>query len=72
VLGYEKAQTFEGWSHYKNGPKAGEPKEFFKAYQPLPPCPVSTLDLSAINMPFGKRYGGDYIEGPDTDEDDDE
>jgi len=72
VLGYDKAQAFEGWSYYKTGPKAGEQKEFFKAYQPLPSCPAHTLDLSAINMPFGKRYGGDYVDGADDMEDDDD
>lgn len=72
VLGYEKAQTFEGWSYYKNGPKQGEEKEFFKAYQPLPSVPAATLDLSPIGMPFGQRYGGDYVPGQDNDEEDDE
>jgi hypothetical protein len=72
VLGYEKAQEFEGWSHYKQGPKEGEQKEYFKAYQPLPSTPVHTLDLSRIGMPWGKAYGGEFVGGFDDDEDDDE
>lgn len=72
VLGYEKAQTFEGWSYYKTGPKEGEQKEYFKAYHPLPSVPVSGLDLSPINMPLGKRYGGDYVPGDEFDGEDDD
>jgi hypothetical protein len=72
VLGYEKAQTFEGWSHYKVGPKVGEQKEYFKAYQPLPSVDLSELDFSPIKMPFGQRYGGDYVPGQGEDEDDDD
>ena len=72
VLGYDRAKDFEGWSYYKQGPKAGEQKEFFKAYQPLPSCHADTLDLTPINMPLGKRYGGDYVPGDDGDEDDDD
>lgn len=72
VLGYEKAQTFEGWSHYKTGDKVGEEKEFFKAYPPLPSVTIHDLDLTPIKMPFGKRYGGDFVAGDDIEEDDDE
>lgn len=72
VLGYEKAQTFEGWSHYKVGPRAGEEKEYFKAYQPLPSVWISGLDFSAIKMPIGQKYGGDFVAGEDEDEDDDD
>lgn len=72
VLGYEKAQSFEGWSYYKQGPKAGEQKEFFKAYQPLPSCKADTLDLTPINMAFGKRYGGDFVDDGDFDDDDED
>ena len=55
VLGYEKAKTFEGASYYKEGhPKAGEVREFFKAYTPLPNCWTSGLDLSAIRMKLGE------------------
>lgn len=68
VLGYEKAQTFEGWSYYKQGPKQGEQREFFKAYKPLPSVPVSGLDFSPIGMPFGNRYGGDYVASDELDD----
>jgi hypothetical protein len=72
VLGYEKAQTFEGWSKYKIGPQVGENKEFFKAYLPLPDVWISDLDFSAIKMPYGSIYGGDYVADSDDDEDDDD
>lgn len=72
VLGYEKAQSFEGWSFYKSGEKKGEPKEFFKAYLPLPDVYTGDLDFSAIKMPLGKKYGGDFVPGEDEDDDDDE
>jgi hypothetical protein len=72
VLGYEKAQTFEGWSKYKQGDKAGQDKDFFKAYQPLPDVWIADLDFSAIKMPLGKKYGGDYIAGNDEEEDEDD
>lgn len=52
VLGYERAQEFEGWSVYKNGPKKGEPKTFFKAYQPLESCRIADLDFKGIHLPF--------------------
>ena len=57
VLGYERAQQFEGWSYYKKGAKAGEKKEHFKAYQPLPDCFISDLDFSGIHLP---RNPGEY------------
>jgi len=72
VLGYEKAQTFEGWAKYKQGERAGENKEFFKAYQPLPDVWIRDCDFSAIKMPFGKTYGGDYVPGTDEEDDEDE
>lgn len=72
VLGYEKAQTFEGWSHYKVGDKKGEQKEFFKAYNPLPSIPIQTCDFSGIKMPLGEKYGGDFVPGEETEEDDDD
>lgn len=52
VLGYERALEFEGWSHFKVGPKKGEQKEFFKAYKPLDNCLISGLDFSGIHLPF--------------------
>lgn len=69
VLGYEKAQSFEGWSLYKTGERAGQEKEFFRAYKPLPSVKADTLDFSAIHLPFGQRYGGTYIEGADNEYD---
>jgi hypothetical protein len=69
VLGYEKAQEFEGWSHYKNGPKEGEQKEFFKAYEPLPNTLVGDLDFSKIGMPIGRKYGEPFVGGLDDDDD---
>lgn len=72
VLGYEKAQTFEGWSYYKVGDKAGEEREFFKAYLPLPSVWISGLDFSAIKMPLGKKYGGDFVAGEDEEDEDDD
>lgn len=72
VLGYEKAQTFEGWSYYKQGERKGEEKEYFKAYLPLPPVSIADCDFSAIKMPLGVKYGGDFVPGADEDEDDDD
>lgn len=72
VFGYDHAKQFEGWSKYKVGPKAGEDKEFFKAYNPLPSVWVSDCDFEAIKMPFGKKYGGDYVPGADEEDDDDD
>lgn len=72
VLGYDVAQTFEGWSHYKQGPKVGEQKEYFKAYQPLPSTPVGSLDFTRIGLPLDKSYGVDFVGGDEDDEDDDE
>lgn len=72
VFGYDHAKTFEGWSKYKIGEKAGEDKEFFKAYNPLPDVWIKDCDFSAIKMPAGKKYGGDYVAGQDEDDDDDD
>jgi hypothetical protein len=72
VFGYDHAKKFEGWSLYKKGPKTGEQKEFFKAYNALPSVWISDCDFEAIKMPFGKKYGGDYVPGADEDEDDDD
>lgn len=57
VLGYEKAQEYEGWSLYKKGPQTGEQKEFFKAYHPLDDVWISDLDFSGIMLP---RNPGEY------------
>lgn len=73
VMGYEYAQQFEGWSYYKKGhAQEGEPKEFFKAYKPLPHTEVTELDFKAIGMPWGGEYGEEFIDDEgDDDEDDD-
>jgi hypothetical protein len=72
VFGYEHAQQFEGWSKYKIGPKLGENKEFFKAYLPLPSVLIKDCDFSAIKMPLGQRYGGDYVPSSEGEDEDDE
>lgn len=74
VLGYERAQQFEGWSYYKNGPKKGEPKEFFKAYQPLESCLISSLDFKGIHLPFNPGSLGAplLVQGDLTELDDDD
>lgn len=62
IHGLEYAKQFEGWSVYKAGhPQAGENKEYFKAYGPLPSTPVSTLDFTPIGLPYKKGpYGGKF------------
>jgi hypothetical protein len=72
VLGYERAQDFEGWSYYKKGPKEGEQKEFFKAYGPLPSTPVSTLDFKKLGMPINRSYGEPFVGGFEEDDDDED
>lgn len=72
VFGFEHAQQFEGWSYYKKGPQTGEQKEFFKAYQPLPNTPTTSLDFKKIGMPLSRSYGEPFVEGSDDDLDDDE
>lgn len=68
VMGYEKAQTFEGWSYYKTGPKAGEEKEFFKAYQPLSSCKINDLDFKGIHLPYAPgTYGAPLLVMGDED-----
>lgn len=71
VLGYEKAQAFEGWSHYKIGEREGEQKEFFKAYNPLPSVSIHNLDFSGIKLPFGKGYGMEFAGEIEEDDEDD-
>jgi hypothetical protein len=70
VLGYERAQEFEGWSYYKQGPKTGEKKEFFKAYQPLPNCLISGLDFRGIGLPLAGVKAMEFEGGFDDGEDD--
>jgi len=76
VLGYETAQEFEGWSLHKKGPKIGEQKEFFKAYQPLESCRIVDLDFKGIHLPFNPGslgapllVGGDFTDLGDDDDD---
>lgn len=71
VLGYDRAQQYEGWSYHKRGEQQGEQKEFFKAYKPLPTVSIHDLDFKAIKMPLGKRYGGDFEGEIEEDDDDD-
>jgi hypothetical protein len=74
VLGYERAQEFEGWSYWKRDFKdfkIGDEKEFFKAYQPLPSVKAASLDLSPIRLAIDGTYGGEY-DGSDEYEEDDE
>lgn len=72
VHGLEFAQQFEGWSHYKTGPKAGEQKEFFKAYGPLPSVHCSTLTLDPLKMNAEALAGVEFSGGGDEDADDDD
>lgn len=74
VHGFEYAQQFEGWSRYKQGPKIGKKKEFFKAYRPLPSVPISTLDLTALTKKGAMLEGQTFDENSSgmEEEDDDE
>lgn len=68
-FGLEFAKKFEGWSYHKKGPKAGEQKEYFKAYLPLDNVKIDSLDLSAIGMPASRSYGEPFVGGDDDDDD---
>jgi len=70
VLGYERAKDFEGWSYYKQGPKEGQQKEYFKAYQLLPHTRVDSLDFSPIGMPKSRKYGEAFVGGWEEEDDD--
>ena len=77
VLGYERAQQFEGWSYYKAGPRKGEQKEFFKAYKPLDDTWISDLDFKGIFLPYAPGtlgapliVTGEYTELDGLDEED--
>jgi hypothetical protein len=72
VHGLEYAQQFEGWSIYKRGPKEGERKEYFKAYQPLPSTPISTLDFSRIGLSLQGVEPVQFEGDEDDDWDDDD
>lgn len=70
VYGEEYAEQFAGWSFYKNGPKQGEQKEFFKPYRLLPSVKVDSLDFSPIGMPITRKYGEAFVGGGEEDDDD--
>ena len=73
VYGEKYAKQFEGWSFYKQGPKVGEQKEFFKFYPLLPSVSIDKLDLSPLGMPLSRKYGEPFTGGDEDDfEDDDE
>lgn len=72
VLGYDKAQEFEGWSYYKKGPKEGEQKEFFKAYKPLPSVPAHTLSFDVLEKKGASLAGVEFVGGDEEEDDDDE
>lgn len=72
VKGYEFAQGYEGWSLYKQGPKTGEQKEFFKAYLPLPDTLVEDLDFRRLGLPLAGLKGIEYDEGAAIDDEEDE
>lgn len=72
VRGYDYAQKFEGWSYHTKGEKVGEPKEFFKAYQPLPSVDIHDCDFRAIGLPLDKNLGIDYNTDVDPTEEDEE
>jgi hypothetical protein len=75
VLGFEKAQEFEGWSYYKSDVgdhSKGDEKEFFKAYQPLPSVPSHTLNFDGLVKKHGIDLGGAEFEGGGMEDDDDE
>jgi hypothetical protein len=57
VMGFEYAEKFAGWNYYKQGPQAGEPREFYKAYEPLPSWPVQELDFTPLGLPSLDRLG---------------
>jgi hypothetical protein len=74
VLGYEEACKYEGWSHYKMGPQAGEQKEFFKAYKPLASVTIHSLDFKRLGLPYNPGGYGEILEDiePDLEEEDDD
>lgn len=70
VHGLEYAQQFEGWSVHKKGEKAGENKEYFKAYGPLPSVHNTTLDFSMLEKKGASLGGVEFVGGDDEDDDD--
>ena len=75
VMGFEHAQKFEGWSYFKKGPKVGEKRDFYAAYQPLPSVPIQSLDFTPLGLPEIDRLGlvdyDDTASIADAEEDDD-
>jgi len=77
VMGYDYAQQFAGWEYYKRGDKAGEQKQYYEAYKPLPHCPIQQLDFTPIGLPAIDMVGSVAYDGPaialtEDDDDDDE
>lgn len=72
VHGHDYAKGFEGWSVWKKGEKAGEQKEFFKSYPPLPSVYAHDLDFSALEKKGANLSGSEFVGGGDEDDDDDE
>lgn len=72
VHGHDYAKQFEGWSFYKKGEKAGEQKEFFKAYAPLASVKNTDLDFGPLEKKGAKLAGVEFVGGDDDFDDDDE
>jgi hypothetical protein len=77
VMGYEYAQQFAGWEYHKRGDKAGEQKQYYEAYKPLPSLPIQSLDFTPIGLPpvdmvGTTRYDGPVIASTDLEDDEDD
>ena len=74
-VGRVEWQKFEGWSYFKKGPKVGEKRDFYAAYQPLPSVPIQSLDFTPLGLPEIDRLGlvdyDDTASIADAEEDDD-
>jgi hypothetical protein len=57
VMGYDYALKYEGWNYYKQGPQAGEKRDFYKAYTELPSVPAYDLDFTPLGLPSLDRIG---------------
>jgi len=51
VLGYEYAQSREGWSYHRWGPYEGQEDKWIKSYKPLPHVNIHNLDFTPIGLP---------------------
>lgn len=69
VHGLEYAQQFEGWSYHKKGEKAGEQKEYFKAYGELPSVHNTTLDFNMLEKKGASLKGVEFVGGEEEDDD---